>query len=378
MKRRIVKVFFSGILIWVAMFRPVAALSPCDFSPEESFLTQLDAQGAFQFYDDPKKDNLNNTFTGNVEANFTWLRDSALIGYRVDGSAQAEFNPGKSFTKIQSTGGFKLFIAGDQFIVGAADLSGTIDLAPEFTTSMIVDVTGGMGLGRFRDVTPLAKAIRLQNTFLDEGVLQGPLTDDKLQEVAQILGFHGLTLAERIERLGKAIEVTGLPAGGNLGPRALLEMEDLISAQGEARLCGWEFQASGGLNLNNLPPTDAHGTLVLNWNYAIVPDPVTQWMASARLDTSLSLFSRYSVRASVSKVQRLSDNLRVRFTYDFSRTPAKDPDIPTFIDRHQFTGTIFFQLTNQLSLSINGELAHETGYEEMSKRLSIQLNYDIF
>jgi hypothetical protein len=378
MKRRIVKAIFSGILVWVAMVRPVAALSPCDFSPEESRLTQLNAQGAFQFYDDPNKDNHDSTFTGNVEANFTWLRDSALIGYRLDGTAQAEFDPGKSFTKIQSTGGFKRFISGDQFFVGATDLSGTIDLSPKFSAPLVADVTMGMGTGRFRDVTPLAKAIRLQNTFLDEGVLQGPLTDDKLQEVAQILGLQGPTLAERIDRLEKAIEVTDLPAGGNLGARALLEMEDLISSQGEARLCGWEFQASGGLNLNNLPPTDIHGTLVLNWNYALVPDPVTQWTASARLDTGFSLFSRYSLRASVSKVQRLTDNLRVRFTYDFSRTPAKNPNNSTFIDRHQFTGTLFFQLTNQLSLSVNGELAHETGYEEMSKRLSIQLNYDIF
>ncbi len=378
MRWRLFYSILGGILMLVACAPGAMALSPCDFAPAKSLLVQGNAQGAFQLYDDPHRDDRDNLATGNIEASFTHLRDTESFGYRVDGHAKAEFLAAGADVELRGAGSAKQFISGDRFLLGAVDMNGKFGWETAPSLPLDIDLTGGLGIGRFRDVTPLAKAIRIQNTFLDQGILQGPFTDDKLQELAKILSKQDMSLPEKIESLEAAMEATGLASGGSLGARALLQLEDIITGQGEARLCGWELQASVGLNLSELPPTEIHETLVLNWNYALVPDPVTQWTANARFASGFDLFSRYSVRASVAMGRRLAENLRVRASYSFTRDPVKEIITDRFIDKHQLTTTVFFQVTNRLSLTINGELGHETGFEQLSRRLDIQLSYGIF
>ena len=303
------------------------------------------------------------------------------MGYRLEGSGHTQFN----FKNVQDftlwgTGSFKRFIRGDYFVLGAGDVNASLAV-PQTSSEQLelpidFDTTAGGGVGRFRDVTPLAKAIRIQNTFLDEGVLLGPFTDEKLQEIARTLSDQDYSLAERIQQLETAIEETGLTAEGNLGARALLELEGIIESQSEARLCGWELQASVGLTFGGFPPTSIRETFVLNGNFAFVTDPVTQWTGGLRFNTTSDLFSDYSVRASLSLARRLSDNLRTKAAVTFTRDPVREAT--GFTDRWQFTTNAFFQISNKISITLGGEVIHETGYEEISRRVSLQFTYDIF
>ena len=379
---RVAFVVILASLVLLSLVQPAEALSPCEFAPASSNYLQFNVKGDFQWFDDSFIDERDSIPpTGTIEANFTRLIDESEIGYRIDGSGHAQGTlDGFQEFQLWGAGGFKRFLSGDQFILGAADLSASLDVPKGIGDSLELpvdlEITAGGGIGRFKDVTPLSKAIRLQNSFLDTGVLLGPFTDEKLHEIAQILSIQGTGLAERIEALERVIEETGMAADGNLGARALLELESIIESQAEARLCGWEAQASVGLDIKNLPPSEISETLVLNWNYAVVPDPVTQITAGVRLSTGLDFLTEYALRASASLARRLSDNLRARASYTITREPAK-PQIG-FIDRHHLTMTFFLQLSKQMSLTINGEFIHATGYEERSRRISAQLSYDIF
>ena len=374
--------FTLTLLCMLLLAQPAHALSPCDFAPAESDFLQFNIKGDFQWFDDSFSDERDSIPpTGTLEANFTRLLDKSGFGYRFDGSGHAQGTlDGFQEFQLWGAGGFKRFVDGDRFILGAADLNAALDIPSNIGESIElpvdIEITAGGGVGRFKDVTPLSKAIRLQNSFLDTGVLLGPFTDEKLQEIAQILSKQDLTLADRIEQLEQIIEETGMAAGGELGARALLELERVIESQTEARLCGWEAQASVGLDIKDLPPSEISETFVLNWNLALVPDPVTQVTAGVRFNTGLGLLNEYAVRVSASMARRLSDKLRTRASYTITREPAK-PQIG-FIDRHHLTMTFFLQITKQMSLTLNGEFIHETGYEERSRRISAQLSYDIF
>lgn len=360
-----------SIFLSVVVAIQAAALPLCAFTPAESYLTQFNIQGNFQLVDDQFNDDHPGTITGALQANFMQLMDSALFGYRLDGKGRLDLSPTGLDLQLLGSGSFKRYFQGNLFSVGALNLKSLPKIPPE------LDLTGGLGTGRFRDVTPLAKAIRIQNALLDRGALQGPLSDETLQALAGELSQQGLPLSERLARLAKLIAATGLATGGNLGVRALLQMEEIVTSREEARLCGWDVQASVGLEMSGLPPQRFSGALVVNGHYALVPDPVSQWTASARLVSGFRLFARYSLQASLSYGRRIRQNWRMRLSYVFTRDRTGSSNSTTPLDRQRFSGTILFQLSSGLSLTMNGELIYETGERWPAGNLALQFSYDV-
>jgi hypothetical protein len=357
------------LLLLATVATRAAALPPCAFTPAESYLTQFNIRGSFQSVESQSSEDRVGALTGSLQVNFSQLADSALFGYRLDGKARLDQGSTGLDFQASGAGNLKRYLRGDVFGVGA------LDFASASKSPLEVDLTGGLGLGRFRDVTPLAKAIHIQNMLLDLGALEGPLTDETLQALAQELGRNDLSLADKITDLEKLIEGTRLVAGGSLGARALLQMEEIITSQEEARLCGWEIRITIGLKVSDLSRPQLSEALVVNWNYALVPDPVSQWVASARLDSDSKLLAHYSLQASVNYGRRIRDNWRVRVDYTFTR----DRSAPSAaLDRHRLSGTMILQLSPGLSLTVSGGLIYETGYERPASNLAVQFSYDIF
>lgn len=346
-------------------------LSPCDYTAAQSQLIELNVQGNAQWFEDRFRDDRGNAMTGTVQADFTQLMDSPSTGHRLDGRGQLKLSPGEVEPRIDLSGSFKRYFSGsDTFWLGASDLK--TDLAG----SAGADLTAGMGKGRFRDVTPLAKAIRTQNKLLDIGALRGPLRAEILQEMAHVLDGPGLTADEKIENLERILEGTGLVAEGGLGATALLQMEKIIVSQEEARLCGSEVQASIGFQVSGLPAAmRVREALVLKWNYAVVPDPRSQWTANAQWNTGVDLLEQFVFQASAAYNFRLGENWRGQTGYAFTREQPKEQP-PT--DRHHLTGRISYQLSSPVSLTLNGDLVHETGFEEPRINMAAQLSYAVF
>ncbi|MBI1744313.1 hypothetical protein HYR54_14775 [Candidatus Acetothermia bacterium] len=366
------KIASGLVILLIVSVNQAIAVPPCAFTPAQSHFAQLNLQGDAQFFRSEYNDNRSSSITGKVETNFKRLFDSELFGYQLDTKGNVALTPTGLDYQTIGTGSLKRFFQSDFFWLGAIDL--TVDSKNPFK----IDLTLGAGLGRFRDVTPLAKAIRIQNALLDQNSLQGPLTDLTLQEMAQELGHQGVSLNQQIEKLEKIIENTGLAAGGNLSASALLRVEEIIRSQEEARLCGWDIAASVGGEVSNTGASLLNEAFVINWNYALVPDPVSQWTSSARLRTGLKLLDSYSLQASAVYGRRLSETSRVRASYEFKRDHDKGKDYVADVERHQLSGTLLLQLSAALSLSISGELKYQLGYERPSFNLAVQLSYDIF
>jgi hypothetical protein len=358
-----------ALLLLVTVATRAAALPPCAFTPAESRLTQFNIQGSFQLVESHSSEDRAGALTGNLQANFTQLLDSALFGYRLDGKARLDQGSTGLDFQASGAGNLKRYLQGNVFGVGA------LDFTSASKSPLAVDLTGGLGLGRFRDVTPLAKAIHIQNTLLDLGALEGPLTDETLQALAQELDRNDLSPSDKVGGLEKLLEATGLVAGGSLGARALLQIEEIVTSQAEARLCGWEIQTTIGLKASDLSRPQLSEALVVNWNYALVPDPVSQWVASARLGSDSKLLAHYSLQASVNYGRQIRDNWRVRADYTFTRDRSEPS---AALDRHRLSGTMILQLSPGLSLTVSGELIYETGYEQPASNLAVQFSYDVF
>ena len=364
--RWLVTLFFVSLVGGVCLANPI---SPCDYAPAESSFVRLSTEGSIQWYDDAYADDRGSSLSGSAVADFERIYDSGSFAYRLDANTELSLRPEDLQIEASIAGDYKRYFRDDVFTVGAVELTG--DTADGFEA----DATGGFGAGRFRDVTPLAKVIRIQNAFLDAGILLAPLEEPILLEAAQTLGEVGPTQDEKIAQIEQLLLKTGLVKDDDIGARGLLRLEEIVASLEEARLCGWDVQARVGVSASAWPFEGLVDTLVLDWNWAVVPVPVLQWAASATLKLRPTNWQRYVADLELATSQRLGESWRLRADYRLSYDHLWSGEDPT-VD-HRLHASLLAEIAANLSVSLTGEIGYETGDEEPTAMLTVNLAYDV-
>jgi hypothetical protein len=361
-------------LVLAAMAVPTMAqqqtLSVCQYEPPESRVSNLSLQGSFNWYDGPFADDRNRAISAGLTADYSGLYNSASFGRQFD--ARGELRGTDSGWTIDFTGSGSLqsFFDADLFGVGAfgIDASNLSDLE--------VDLTAGIGKGRFRDVTPLALAIRIQNSLLDLGELLAPASNDTLLDLAQIIGEIGPTDDERIVSIANRLKTTGLIQGGEPSVRGLLAIEDALAASDATRLCGRDVEARIGASAMLVPEFSIAATGILLVHYAIVPDPVSQFEASAEAKMRLTHPEQLNVDADVSYVRRLPDGWTARADYRL-RIDRMWSNLSATALSHALSASLTTKIFGTVGLSLVADARYKTGDEELTTSLAVYLEADL-
>ena len=347
-----------------------AMLSVCDYEPPESRLTSLNLQGSFQWYDGPYADDRTRTISLSAGADYGLLFSSPSSGHRVDATAELRGSAAELTFVVRGDGDLKTFWTNDVFGLGAFG----VDASDE---SLELDLTAGLGTGRFRDVTPMAKAVRIQNELLDLGILLAPLESGSLLALAQILGDAASTDEERIVALAERLTSTGLVSNDDLGVRGLLAIEEIIASSEGGRLCGRDVQARIGVAAIVAPEPSIATTGVLLHNLAFVPDPVSQLTSRASCKVRLAHLGQLSAELDVSYSRRLPDGWTARANYRFTADRGwSEPGKSQFV--HDLSANLTTQLLDAIGVSFSGELRYESGDEELTTSLTVHFAYDLF
>ncbi len=347
-----------------------ASLSVCDYAPPESRLSDLRLQGSFQWYDGPYIDDRERSVSATVNADYGHLFSSPTEGRRLDAFAKLQ-GAGSEWTfDATGSGDLKTYFDGDLFAIGAASVDADSSDGLEF------DVTGGVGVGRFRDVTPLAKAIRIQNDLLDLGALLAPLPSETLLSIAQAIGEIGPTIDEKTVAVAEQLIATDLIRDNDLGVEGLLQLESVMTSTGEGQLCGRDVQARLGVSLRPLPEMSWSATGNLLFNFAVAPDPVSQVQANGAAKFRLLAPNEWSIQGSVSYVRGLPDGWTVRSSYRLTVDHGWSETDRTEIT-HVGSASLTTRVLGSVGLSLIGELRHETGDEEITLSLAVHLDYDL-
>ncbi len=366
--RWLLALFFVVLVGGACLASPI---SPCDYVPDQSSFVRLSTQGSLQWYDDAYADDRGSSLSGSALADFQHIVASGSFGYRLEANTELSLWPEELLIEASIAGDYKRYLRDDVFTVGAVEISG------DTTDELEANVTGGLGSGRFRDVTPLAKAIKIQNAFLDAGVLLAPLEEAILLEVAQVLGEVGPAQEEKLTQVEQLLLATGLVKDDEIGARGLLRLEEVVASIEDARLCGWDVQVRVGVTASAWPFEGLVDTLVLGWNWAVVPTPVWQWVAGATLKARPTRWDHYIAEFKFSTSRRLRETWRVRADYQLSydhlwSTADADPTVD-----HRLRASLLADIAASLSVSLTGEIGYETGDEEPTAMLTIHLAYDI-
>jgi len=372
MSRFIATCFLLAAYLAIGSATRATVLTPCDYTPAESRLMSLALQGSLQWLDDAFLSDVADMVTGSLLTDFVQLFESLPFGYRLDGRADLAFSATAFSLELSGGSNFKWYVHDNTFAIGA------IDARYAEMGGMALDVTGGLGYGRFRDVTPLSRAIRIQNTLLDERLLLAPLTDGVLQTMARTIGRIDMALPDKMVALERLLVETGLVQNDDLGARGLFLIEGIATSPMEARLCGWDVQFRLGVAASGFPSPQFSEAVVVSGNYAIVPDPVSQFQANARLLTRVTKLDAYLLEGSLFYGRRIREDWRIRASYDFSLDCTRTEESKEPVHDHRLLISLLGQVSSRFSLTIDGELRYQTGDEELTKSLTVHFNYDVF
>ena len=353
------------------------ALSVCSYQPPVSRISDLGLQGSFNWYDGPFADDRNRTISASIVADYDGLFSSATFGQAVDARAEIRGDDNGWSADLSGSGSLQAFFAADS--LGAADLFGVggVGVAASTRTGLELDLTGGVGTGRFRDVTPLAHAIRIQNDLLDLGELLAPVTNETLLELAEILGEVGPTDDEKVVRLVERLVATELVSGDEIGVRGLLAVEEILESGDETRLCGRDIQARIGASAIVLPEFSLAATGILLVRYAAVPDPVSQFDSSAEAKFRLARPEEIRVEADLSYARRLPNGWTTRAEYRMSVDRMWTDPSATVVS-HAVSGNLTTQIFGSVGLSLVGNAQYRTGDEEITLSLAVHLEAALF
>ncbi len=300
------------------------ALSLCDYVSPTTSISRMPLSFNYTYVYDGVADEVV-VNAGRIRLDYNTLFDSPDFGYTVNARGQLSLT-GLEVTAglVRSTGTLRYYFGEDMplFAFGSLSMSAvSIPLDPE------LDVTAGMGYGRFTDVTPLAKAMRIDRLLVARGATPQPLPDGTLMDMASMIGrldeYPGVE-----ELVAELVTMLEEEAEANVDPRSVLYVEDIVVETGDNRYCGWAVQA--GLSYTLLDPDDGPQDLKLaaSASMALPPTPGSQLLFEASLTGPMNIVEHHTLDLSAS-YEFVGDPLSagVDFLLTRRQRPELDPQV---------------------------------------------------
>jgi len=299
-----------GIIGMVAGLAASAApLSVCGYVSPETSLQSLKFSISYRYFHDwatPGAD----VSGGRAALEFSRLYDSPNFGYTLTGNTElllANFLPTSG--SGDAAGTLRYYLTKDAPAFGFGGVEASVATGQPQPG---VHISAGLGYGRFSDVTPLAKAFKIERELLKANAITKPLGDSALMAIAKVIGTMYASAKDQVAEVVNQIQSA---SGVTLDPRQVLKVEDLVLATGDVRDCGWSVQAGVGYQLVD-PYNQPRGFLVTaSADAAVAPNPDGQVVFHAGLSGPLDILNQNTLTVRASYDQVLSETSLLRATY---------------------------------------------------------------
>jgi len=271
-------------------------LSLCDYRSPETDLSSMHLCFHYRYFDDPETVSPDIS-SGRVALGYSRLVDSQSMGYSLAGTGEINLTDLQPTSGLgQAAGTLRFYLSEEMpyFAFGGLETSlATGRPQPG------VEVRTGLGYGRFSDVTPLAKAFRIERKLLALEAIPHALTDEVLLAVAEEIGRQAEyeTVDELVATVEGYIEEA---AGVTLNARAILVIEEVILATGGARYCGGAVQAGIGYELIDPYGGKRDFVLVASADTAFAPEPGSQLLLRASFSGPFEIAEENTLTVSAS------------------------------------------------------------------------------
>ena len=241
------------LCIWVGVFIAASCWIgfsafgqvPCEFTMPVSMIESSQFSFSYWHHDDSTTPGIDAS-AGQVAAQFARIYDSPFFGYTMSFNTRVELDTLLAQSWLGSGAmSYRYYISEELPLFVYA---GTRIEAATYQVQPGCELRSGIGIGRLRDVTPLAKAQRIIRSLQADGVITQPLPRRELLQIAEAIAreeSHG----EFEDYVADVAETIESAAGIALGsPSVLTVSEELEKPSGEL-FCGAILQGGVGYEL---------------------------------------------------------------------------------------------------------------------------------
>jgi len=310
---------FGGSIVLVLLLVSIAAtgwaVSLCDYRKPVTALSNARMSFAYRYFNDAATPTID-VNSGRIGIDYDQLFASPNYGFTLGGSLELtldEFVP--SGTLGQGSATFRFYPFEEALLFAYGGLEGSLATGQPRPG---VDVRVGLGLGRFSDVTPLAKAVLIEESLLDKESIFDELGDDVLMGIASVIGRRTEyeTTSQMVADIESLIEAVALV---ELDAVALLRIEEIILATQPKRKCGWAVQGGIGYELIDPYGGAQNFVIVASADAAFATSPGDQFLMHASFSGPVEFMEENTLSASLSYEYELSETSTLIANYYVQR-----------------------------------------------------------
>jgi hypothetical protein len=295
------------------------ALPLCDYRSPKTNLSDLTLDFAYQYHNDPYGLEGRDVSKGKFGVNYVRLFDIPEYGYDISFSNDIAVSAENVLTyTVNADGNYKKYFSIEKDYFAYA---GAVSRSSSSFQKLGVSFNLGVGTGRFSDVTPLAKATRINDYLVESGALTGDLHPVDLEDLAREIGSIAFydSFPELVAVLQGIIERSGSARLSGLDALDISEITRFIQDGGFSRYCGWDLKIGVGYEL--LDPSGGVNDLLFSgtFNYALATAPKAQLLLQGAFSGPADILMTHRVDVTGSYDYLISNFLSANATYDFSR-----------------------------------------------------------
>lgn len=350
-----------------------AAIPLCNYQSPLTNLSNLVVSFAYQYHNDPYGLEDRDVSSGEFSVDFRRLYDTPEYGYDVDLTNEMVISvfDVSSYSTIADAS-YKRYLAEEEDLFAFA--GGSVRSSSSFS-SIGMSVNVGLGTGRFTDVTPLAKATRIDDYLVARGSLTEPLHAVDLQIMAHEIGSRASyeSLADLLTVVQEIIEDSGRVRSGGLDALDISEITRLIQDESFTRYCGWDAKIGLGYELLD-PSGGANDLLVIGaFNYAFATTPQAQFLIQGTISGPPTLLETNRIDVTAEYDYLISGFLNLEATYDFSReTWIGEPT-----DIHRFAVNFVMQPLPSADVVLGMVFEHRPYFLEWNVDVKLSISMDL-
>ena len=349
------------------------AIPVCEYRSPLTDLSDLGISFSYNYHNDPYGLSDKDRNFGQLNVDYTRLYDSPDIGFNI--SAQNEMMISVlrlSSYLITAEGNLKRYLAPGASLFGFAGVNGKSDSSYE---AIRLAVALGIGYGRFADVTPLAKAMNIDDYLVEHESVTEHLAGLDLEAIAFEIDSIDTydSLADLLAVVQEIIEGTGLAKAGGLDALDIYEMGRIIADDDHSRYCGGDIRLGLGYELIDPfgGPNDVLATVAFNYAFTITPQ--VQFLAQGTFSGSTEIFQTHQIEVALGYDYVLTDTIDICASYGFLRETwaGVSNDIHTISLEVELTPIE----TAQVVLGMH--FSHEPYFLEWSADISLLMSMDL-
>ncbi|MBC8366488.1 hypothetical protein H8E52_03675 [bacterium] len=248
-----------------------------------------------------------------------------------------------------------------------------------------ITTTPGVGYGRFISATPLAKAVRIEDFLINEGVIKGSLPKVTMIELAHIIEneaeyrtIHGATYKGFwYEAMEKEIAKSGKFAAEGLGAIGVLRIEEVLFQERiNERFYGWDVRFGVRAELlseyEDIDVDDPGASIRARYSHPL--GWKSQIGLAATYDSPFNgdFGDVYNASGTANYIYEIGN--RIDFTLDNTYVSSKFIPEADSVWSDQLRAGFIYYLENQMNVTLSGNMS-KTKDMDLSKGLNLTFGY---